>query len=111
MVTYSIQPIDRIWKAISDSKRRQILDALADGPKSTGEIVELFPSIGRTTVLKHMGVLEDVDLILVKRQGRIRWNYLNPMPIRHACSRWVSKHVDGITRSVEQLKTLAENNH
>lgn len=110
MVTYQTQADDRIWKAIADGKRRQILDALTEGSKSTGEIVNLFPNIARTTVLKHIGVLEDVDMILVRREGRMRWNHINPAPIQTACSRWISKHVEGISASALRLKALAENN-
>ena len=62
MVTYSFQTHEQVWKAIADGKRRSILDALATGPKSTGQLVELFPTIGRTAVLKHIGILHDANL-------------------------------------------------
>jgi hypothetical protein len=31
--------------------------------------------------MQHLGVLEKADLIIVKRAGRHRWNYINPLPI------------------------------
>ena len=40
--------------------------------------------------MQHLGVLEKADLVVVKRQGRQRWNYLNPVPIRALHDRWIS---------------------
>lgn len=108
MVTQYSNAADEIWKAIADGKRRKIVDALAAGRMSTGEIVQLFPSVGRTGVLKHISVLEKADLIIVKREGRVRWNYLNPAPIKRACNPWVRKHVERISSSIARLKKIAE---
>jgi DNA-binding transcriptional ArsR family regulator len=107
-VTLVSKSEDRVWKAVCERKRRRIIDVLAEGPKSTGEIIDLFPSLGRTGVMKHIGILEDADLIIVRREGRTRWNYLNPKPLDQVCSGWVDKHVAGIAASVERLKRLAE---
>lgn len=108
MVTYNIETNDSIWKAISDSKRRVILDTLSSRPHTTGQLVELFPTIGRTAVLKHIGILEGAELIRVKREGRVRWNYINIAPLQAVCSGWLLKHVEGIASSAERLKTLSE---
>lgn len=109
MVTYQDSSNDTIWRAISDSKRRTILDALSAGPKSTGELVELFPQIGRTAVLKHIDVLQHANLIVIKREGRVRWNYINIAPLQAACSGWMLRHIEGVVSSIEDLKTLSEN--
>lgn len=107
-MTYVDNTEDMIWKALGDSKRRQILEALAEGPKLTGTLVELLPTIGRTGVLRHIGLLADADLIIVRPEGRKRWNYLNPGPIKLVCNGWVARHIDGISSSVQRLKDLAE---
>ncbi len=108
MVTYQNTNDDSIWKAIADGKRRTILDALSQGPKSTGELVDLFPQIGRTAVLKHLDILQNSNLILIKREGRVRWNHINIAPLQAVCSGWILRHVEGITTSIESLKSLAE---
>jgi len=107
-MTYIDHAEDLIWKALADGKRRRILEALAPGPKLTGDLVELFPSIGRTGVLRHIGLLTEADLIRVRAEGRKRWNYLNSDPINRVCTSWVSRHIDGISSSVARLKDLAE---
>ncbi|XOV77367.1 MAG: ArsR/SmtB family transcription factor [Aestuariibacter sp.] len=108
MVTYNNHLSDRVWKAISDGKRRSILDALSGQPMSTGQLVEMFPTIGRTAVLKHIGILHDADLIKVKREGRTRWNYINTKPLESVCSGWLLRHTQGVTSSIQSLKQLAE---
>lgn len=107
-MTYNSNTEDLIWKALGDSKRRRILEALAPGPKLTGDLVELLPAIGRTGVLRHIGILAEADLIRVRPEGRKRWNYLNPDPIKLVCTSWVARHIDGVASSVARLKDLAE---
>ena len=107
-MTYNEIQEDLIWTALGDSKRRLILEALAPGPKLTGDLVELLPTIGRTGVLRHIGILVGADLIRVRPDGRQRWNYLNPDPIKLVCTSWVARHIDGVSSSVARLKTLAE---
>jgi DNA-binding transcriptional ArsR family regulator len=58
--------------------------------------------------MKHLGVLEAAGLLVVRREGRQRWNHLNPVPIQRVCDRWVSRHVRGLARSADRLKALVE---
>jgi DNA-binding transcriptional ArsR family regulator len=37
-------------------------------------------------------VLEKAGLVIVKRQGRQRWNYINPLPIKEIYDRWISRY-------------------
>ena len=97
-----------IWKSLADGTRRSILDALADGPLITGDIVARFPSLCRTGVMKHLDQLVSAQLVVVRRQGRVRWNYLNPVPIQRVCDRWVSRHVRGMASSLSRLKDHVE---
>ncbi len=99
---------DAIWKALSDRTRREILDVLAERPQTTGELVGRFDSLCRTNVMKHIEVLVEANLIIVKREGRRRWNHLNPAPIQAVYDRWVSKHVQHLASSMSQLKDLVE---
>lgn len=107
-MTYHLPQNDMIWKALSDGRRRLIVEALAKGPKRTGDLVELFPDIGRTGVLKHIEILTEGGLIEVQRKGRTRWNHLNPEPIEAVCSTWVIQHIQGLKSSAATLKQIAE---
>ncbi len=75
---------------------------------TTGQIVETFPELSRTGVMKHLDVLEAAQLIVVKREGRVRWNTLNPFPIQRIYDRWVSRHIQGISSAASRLKDRVE---
>ena len=83
---------ERIFKALADGRRRRMLDLLKSGPRTTGDLCTSFPNLNRCTVMQHLGVLERAGLIIVKREGRLRWNYINPLPIKAIHDRWISPH-------------------
>jgi DNA-binding transcriptional ArsR family regulator len=83
---------DLVWKALSDSTRREVLDLLRAKPRTTGELCEHFKTVSRFSVMKHLQVLHDANLILIKREGRVRWNYLNVVPLRRIYERWVKAY-------------------
>ena len=83
---------DRVWKALSDPHRRRMLDLLAERRRTTGELSAAFPKLSRFAVMKHLRVLEKADLLLVTREGRLRWNALNPVPLREVFRRWVGRY-------------------
>lgn len=97
------EDLDQVWKALADPTRRAILDVLAEGPRTTGALVERFSDLCRTAVMKHLGLLEAAGLVVVRRAGRARWNHLNPMPIQRIHDRWVSRHVRGVAAALSRL--------
>ncbi len=97
-----------VWKALADRTRRTILDTLAERPHTTGELVGLFDGLCRTAVMKHLDILERAHLVLTTRDGRARWNHLNPVPIQQVCDRWVGRHVKHLAAAVSRLKAVAE---
>ncbi len=99
---------DEIWKALADGTRRQILDVLSERPSTTGELVARFDHLCRTNVMKHIEILVKASLIVVRREGRTRWNYLNPLPIQSVCDRWVSRHVKRMASAISRLKEHVE---
>ena len=56
---------DRVFKALSAAVRRQILDDLRDQPLTTGTLCTHFPELDRCTVMQHLKVLEEADLVTV----------------------------------------------
>ena len=55
---------DRTFKALASPIRRQMLDQLRDQPLTTGMLCGLFPELDRCTVMQHLKVLEDADLVI-----------------------------------------------
>ena len=99
---------DRIFKALGSVVRRQILDDLKDQPLTTGTLIAHFPELDRCTVMQHLKVLEQADLVIVVRKGRERWNHLNPLPIHEIHERWIGPHAAGATARIARLKRELE---
>jgi DNA-binding transcriptional ArsR family regulator len=102
------EAFDRIFKALGHRVRRQMLDDLRDQPMTTGSLVAHFPEIDRCTVMQHLKVLEEADLVIVERRGRERWNHLNPLPIHDIHDRWIGPHAAGATARLATLKRELE---
>jgi DNA-binding transcriptional ArsR family regulator len=99
---------ERVFKALADRKRRKILDLLKSEPRTTGELCNRFPELNRCTVMQHLGVLERAGLIIVRREGRLRWNYLNPLPIKKIYDRWISPYAAGAVELLARMKREIE---
>ena len=100
---------DRIWKALADPTRRALLDDLAGNRLTTGDLVRRHPQLCRTAVMKHLDLLTAAGLVVVRREGRVRWNYLNPVPIQRVCQRWIHGHLRHMTGALSRLKDHVEN--
>lgn len=96
--------LEDVWSALSSPVRRRILDELREGPRTTGELAALFDDRSRFSVMQHLDVLTDADLVLVRREGRRRYNYLNPVPIQRIHDRWVARFTRPWAEALVALK-------
>ena len=100
---------DLIYKALADNRRREILDLLKEDPRTTGDICSHFEgSLDRCTVMQHLGVLEKAGLVLTKKEGRFKWNYLNSVPIREIYDRWINRFASHNVELLADLKNSLE---
>ena len=97
-----------VFKALADYRRREILDMLKEEPRTTGELCGRFPNLDRCTVMQHIHVLEKADLIIIKREGRLRWNYLNAVPIREIYNRWIGEYASDAVELLTRMKSSIE---
>src|SRR2546430_17147470 len=97
-----------VFKALADHRRRDMLDLLKEQPRTTGELCERFRQLDRCTVMQHLRVLEKADLIIVKREGRLRWNYINPLPIKELHDRWIGSYADDAVDLLARMKREIE---
>jgi DNA-binding transcriptional ArsR family regulator len=88
---------DLVFKALADPVRRSLLDRLRerDG-RSLTELLEGF-EMTRYGVMKHLRVLEGAGLVVTRKEGRLTLHYLNPVPLRLAMDRWISKYAGPFT--------------
>jgi uncharacterized protein YndB with AHSA1/START domain/DNA-binding transcriptional ArsR family regulator len=98
----------RIWKGLASPVRRRLLDLLRQRPRTTGELASAFPRLSRFAVMQHLGVLVRAKLVLVRREGRQRFNHLNPVPLQQIHERWVSRYAAHAAGAALDLKRHAE---
>lgn len=100
---------DTVWRALASPHRRKLLDLLKDGPLTTGQLSKELPDLTRFAVMQHLGVLEEAGLVLFRKEGRSRFNYLNPAPVRQTLERWLTPRSSIAAETALHLKRYAEN--
>src|SRR5262245_17544295 len=97
-----------VWRALANPFRRALLDLLNEGPRTTTQLVAAAPDLSRFAVMQHLGVLTDAGLVIVRRHGRYRFNYLNPVPLRQWYERWVTPLADRASAELLALQRHVE---
>jgi DNA-binding transcriptional ArsR family regulator len=97
-----------LWRALASPWRRQLLDLLRSGPKTTGELATAVPALSRFAVMQHLEVLTAAGVVLVRRRGRYRVNHLNPVPLRRFYERWVQPFADETAAALLALQRVVE---
>jgi DNA-binding transcriptional ArsR family regulator len=110
LVTYSrgVDDDDRVFKALADQTRRQLLDRLFERDGRTLTELEADLEMTRFGVMKHLRVLEEARLVVTRRSGREKLHFLNPVPIRLIHDRWIDKYTQGSASLLAELKRELE---
>jgi DNA-binding transcriptional ArsR family regulator len=72
--------MDAVLQALSDESRRTLLETLAGGPATAGELAALLP-IARPGVSRHLRVLREAGLVEVRQEAQRRVYSLRPEPL------------------------------
>ena len=93
-----------VFNAVAEPRRRQILDLLAGGERSVGDIVDAL-GLGQPQVSKHLRVLREVGALQVRGDGRRRFYRLNADALRpiHA---WVARYEQHWSEAFAALDTV-----
>jgi DNA-binding transcriptional ArsR family regulator len=96
--------LDKVFKALADASRRQLLDRLrADNGQTLGQLCTHL-DMSRQAVTKHLKLLEEAGLVVTIWRGREKFHYLNPVPIHQIADRWIDKYGRGRLRVLAELK-------
>jgi DNA-binding transcriptional ArsR family regulator len=96
-----------VFNAIAETKRREIVTLLSNGqPLSVGAIVHKL-QLAQPAVSKHLGVLREVGLVEVDRQGQQRLYRLNPAELKPVRD-WVRDCEQLWDRKISRIKEAAE---
>jgi DNA-binding transcriptional ArsR family regulator len=70
------RPHNAVFRALADETRRDILDFLRAGPRTSGEIADQFQS-SWPTISRHLAVLRAGGLVVSERKGQLIYYELN----------------------------------
>jgi DNA-binding transcriptional ArsR family regulator len=92
MLAYG-RTVGDVFKALADPTRRALLDELAERDGQT--LFELCARLAgrgvgssRQAVSQHLDVLEEAGLVVVRREGRYRFHFLDTAPLQQVVDRW-----------------------
>ena len=104
--------MDEVFRALADHSRRLLLDRLhARNGQTLSELCDGL-AMTRQAVTKHLGILEDANLVATLKRGREKLHYLNPVPIHEIGERWIRKferpHLDALANMKRALEDRDE---
>jgi DNA-binding transcriptional ArsR family regulator len=109
MVQYVIGLLDGSFGALSDATRRGVLEQLGRADASITDLARTF-HMTLTGMRKHVGVLEQAELVTTEKVGRVRTCRLGPRRLEEETA-WIERYrqlwdsrFDELDKVVEQLK-------
>ena len=104
-----------VFQAIADPVRREIIDLLAEEPRTVNAVAEQF-NISRPAVSKHIKILHECGLIKFAAKGRERHCIIIPEELSKV-SDWVTQHrmlwesqLDAFENYLKELQSKSDTN-
>jgi DNA-binding transcriptional ArsR family regulator len=101
---------ERVWGALGDRTRREIVLRLSERPRPVGELATYLP-VSRSAVSQHLKVLKDAGLVSEQVAGTRRIYHLNEagvIALRDQLDTFWNRALSGFQELVEQTR---EENH
>jgi len=100
--------MDEVFRALADGSRRELLDRLrGENGQTLGDLCERL-NMTRQAVSKHLGILEEANLIATVKRGREKLHYLNPVPIHEIGERWIGRFERSRLQALSDMKKALE---
>ena len=93
--------LDHVFQALADPTRRVMIERLAHGPASVGELARPL-AMSLPAVLQHLQVLEASGLVRSEKTGRVRTCRIQSAALRTA-ETWIARHRAGWERRLDRL--------
>jgi DNA-binding transcriptional ArsR family regulator len=95
-----------VFNAIAEAHRREILDALLEGERAVGSIVEDL-ELTPPQVSKHLRVLSEVGLVTCRAEGRRRLYRLEPAHLGPLRS-WLARYEESWSERMDRVDTYLQ---
>lgn len=96
-----------VFQAIADPTRREIIRILANQSLNLNSVAENF-DVSRPAISKHIKILEECGLIIIKQQGRERFCEANLKSLAQV-SQWIEQYRIFWTQKLDALENFLEN--
>jgi DNA-binding transcriptional ArsR family regulator len=96
--------MNRIFKALADPTRRQVLQLLKDGPMTAGEIADNF-AIAKPTLSAHLAILREAELVGSEKHGTSITYWLNATVLEEAILAFADTVNIGVQRQKPRTRT------
>jgi DNA-binding transcriptional ArsR family regulator len=101
------EPLARVFHALADPSRMQIVERLSRGPATVSELAQPLP-MSLPAVTQHLQVLEGSGLVSSEKVGRVRTCRIEPVALRPV-ERWIGARRESWERNFDRLgEYLAE---
>src|SRR6185503_14747719 len=104
MVEYPQTRLDLVFRALGDHTRRAMLERLAKGEQTVGELAAPY-EISLAAASKHIQTLERAGLVKRTVRGRIHYCRIDPRPLEKADS-WLREYERLWDTRIERLTEL-----
>ncbi len=108
MMQATTQPavLDRMFHALADATRREMIERLSAGPASVKELAAPF-AMALPSAMKHLGVLESGGLVRSEKAGRVRTYRMVPSALT-TIERWVALRKAAWNRNFDRLEAFLD---
>ena len=98
-----------VFHAIAHPARRAILMTLRDGERAASELAEPF-AMTFAGISQHLRVLEEAELVSVRRDGRHRFYRLEPKPLQDVVG-WIDEFAAFFGERLDALGDYLDKKH
>lgn len=96
--------VNRVFHALSDATRRQMIERLSEGPVSASELAKPL-GVSLAAVVQHLQLLEECSLVRSEKVGRTRLCRMEPAGLR-AVEKWITDRRASWERKFDRLGDL-----
>lgn len=95
------RPVD-VFTVLADPTRRAVLDLLAGGERSAGDLGQAAPALTQPALSRHLRVLREAGLVRVRVEGQRRVYRLDAAPLTEVDA-WVDRYRSHWTAALDRL--------
>ncbi len=95
-----------VFQAIADPTRRDIINIISNQSLNLNAVAEQF-DVSRPAISKHIKILTECGLIVIKQKGRERYCEANLEPLKEVQD-WIAQYHEFWTTKLDALGNLLE---